>query len=83
MPAAASERGPAERMAIWCARVAIDATTSGLGISPLPISVPLAGAARVLGGPGREAVGTIIDGTFPVVGPPVAWALDQVLEAST
>ena len=82
MPAAASERGPAERMAIWCARAAIDATASGLGISALPISVPLVGAARVLGGPGREAVGSVIDGTFPFIGSLVAWALDQLLEAS-
>ncbi len=69
----------ADEVAKRCARNAIDATAVGVGIVTLPVSLPLVGAARALRAPGRLVAITVMDGAVPVVGPPLARALDGFL----
>ncbi len=69
----------ADDLTKWCARTAIDATAVGVGIATLPISVPLLGAVKALRAPGRVIAVNVMDGTVPLVGPPLARALDGFL----
>jgi hypothetical protein len=66
----------AEEVVKLCARTTIDVTALGVGIVALPISIPLVAAARALRASGRAVAVNLLDGTVPVVGPPIARTLE-------
>ena len=69
----------AEKIAKWCVRTMIDASAFGIGVGTLPISFPLVVTARALRVPWRAVAVSAMDGSLPVIGPPIARALDGLL----
>jgi hypothetical protein len=69
----------AEEVVKSCARATIDVTARGVGIVALPLSIPVVAAARALRAPGRAVAINLLDGSVPVVGPPIARTLEVLL----
>ena len=51
----------------------------GIGVGTLPISLPFVVTARALRAPGHVVAVSVMDGSIPVIGPPIARALDGLL----
>lgn len=65
----------------WCARAAIETMAWGVGVAALPAALGIVGVAKVLRRPSRVVADNVLDGSVPVLGPPVARTLDRLLAA--
>jgi hypothetical protein len=77
-PTEASTGSSISHLAVWWARTTIEVMAISVGVAALPVSVPFLVACKVLEIPGRVVADTVVNGTAPLVGPPIARTVDRV-----